>query len=174
MITRKLPFFNFYSRISGVILNSHNQLCWTDVESFQIIWHKLSQIGYYFVTPASNSKGFNKKKWEVWAGAGLSITNLQGMEDSAFWKFWRQGGLKYGSHLYGMNIFQNYSPFIVYVRLCKHRKRFLLLKHYSGCDINGNETTWSSFETTSICITYESTIKLSLNLCKNTRYLTSH
>lgn len=40
--------------------------------------------------------------------------------------------------------------------------------------IYGNETTWSSFETTSICITYEWTIKLSLNLCKNTRYLTSH
>ena len=34
-----------------------------------------------------------------------------------------------------------------------------------------NETTWSSFETSSIRITYESTIKFSLNLCKNTRHV---
>ena len=42
-----------------------NQLYWMEVQSFEIIWHKISQIGHI-------SKGFNKIKWKILKRMGVN------------------------------------------------------------------------------------------------------
>ena len=58
--------------------------------------------------PAGNSEGLDRKM-EIPNGRGVcDYGNPRAWGDNAFWKFQRQGGLKYASRLwYGMDIFWN-------------------------------------------------------------------
>ena len=53
----------FDSRISGVIMTCKdcNQLHWTEVESFEIIWHQIRAKLGIFVNPVGYSEGFEEK-----------------------------------------------------------------------------------------------------------------
>ena len=76
-----LVLFSFFSLC--------NQLYWMEVQSFEIIWHKISQIGYICQTVWQKKNGKSKSGW------GLMILEFRDIGDNTFWKFQRQDGYGY-------------------------------------------------------------------------------
>lgn len=108
----------FDSRISGVMMTCKdsrcNQLHWTEVESFEIIWHQIRAKLGIFVNPVGYSEGFEEKR-EIRTEGKLTILEFQGHEGKRILEILKTTGveIKYGSRpWYGIDISWN-SPFPV-------------------------------------------------------------
>ena len=90
---------NFLSRIDSFC----NQLYWSsEVESFEISWCKISQIGYIYKHCQELNRVWRKNGFNHQNGGGGELTiiiiivnwNSKRMGDNPFCKFWGQGEVK--------------------------------------------------------------------------------